>query len=129
MKDYRRVLASHPRNVDALFDLGDADQLDNLNSDAEAEYGAALALDPKLVPAMYNLATLEAKSTPVEAETLYEEVIRLSPKDADAHLNLGYVLISLGLKAAGQSQLRLATILDPALKSRLGSTESVSGSG
>ena len=127
--DYLKVLKSNPTNLDALFDLGDAYQLDNRTSDAEAEYAAALAVDPKLVPAMYNLATLVAKSTPYEAVALYEEAIRLAPSNAAAHFNLGYVLISLGFRTEGQTQLTIATTLDPALKSRLGRSLSSGGVG
>jgi len=117
--DYNKVLAAEPENVAALFDLGDVEQFEHLNSAAESHYRAALAVDPNYVPAMYNLATMEATSSPVDAEVLYQQVIRLSPNDADAHFNLGFVLISLGEKAQGAAQLAIAEKLDPSLKSRV----------
>ncbi len=120
--DYNKVLAAEPQNADALFDLGDVEQFQNLNSAAESHYQAALAIDPNFVSALYNLATLVATSSPVEAETLYEQVIKLAPRDADAHFNLGFVLISLGKKAEGQAQIRVGVALDPSLRSRVPAT-------
>jgi tetratricopeptide (TPR) repeat protein len=68
------------------------------------------------VPAIYNLATLVTLTKPTEAEALYREVIGLSPKDADAHFNLGLILQSLGHRAAGNAQIDIAVAIDPALK-------------
>lgn len=115
---YNKVLASDPKNATALYDLGDVDQLQNLLVAAKAEYLAALAIDPNFISAMYNLATLEASTSPNEARVLYEQIIKLSPKYADAHFNLGYVLISLGQKSAGLAQINEGVRLDPTLRSR-----------
>ena len=117
--DYNKVLAAQPTNADALFDLGDVEQFQNLNTAAVSHYQAALAVDPNFVAAMYNLATLVSSSSPVEAESLYRHVIRLAPKYADAHFNLGFVLISLGRKVAGRAQINRGVALDPSLRSRI----------
>jgi tetratricopeptide (TPR) repeat protein len=124
--DYEKVLAVKPKSAVALFDLGDVEQFEHLDSAAQSHYETALAVDPSFVDAMYNLATLVTRSSPIEAETLYEQVIRLSPKDAAAHFNLGYVLMSLGKKTAGQAQINLGVRLDPRLKSRIASTTTTS---
>jgi protein O-GlcNAc transferase len=115
---YTLALSLRPRYADALFDLGDVEQLGGITSSAESHYEAALAADPLLVPALYNLATLEAHASPREAAALYRRVVALSPDDADARFNLGLILRSLGLKSAGSAQIELAVAIDPALKHR-----------
>jgi tetratricopeptide (TPR) repeat protein len=120
--DYNKVLAAEPENADALFDLGDVEQFQHLDTEAVSRYQAALAVDPNFVGALYNLAILSTSASPVEAETLYEQAIRLEPNFADAHFNLGLLLISLGQKAQGQAQIRLAVALEPSLKSRVPKT-------
>lgn len=119
---YNKVLASDPQNATALYDLGDVDQIQNLLPAAKTEYEAALAIDPNFLSAMYNLAVLEASTTPNDARVLYEKMITLSPRYADAHFNLGYVLISLGQQKAGLAQINIGIRLDPSLKSRVSPT-------
>ncbi len=121
-KYYEKALALQPKSAVALYNLGDVEQLENLDAAAKSHYLAALAVDPNFISAIYNLATLEATSSPIEAEALYEQVIRLSPNDASAHFNLGYVLIALGHKSAGQAQINRGIKLNPALASRVGKT-------
>ncbi len=119
-KYYEKALALQPKSAVALYNLGDVEQLENLDAAAKTHYLAALAVDPNFISALYNLATLEASSSPVEAEALYEQVIKLSPNDASAHFNLGYVLISLGQRKAGLSEINRGIKLNPALASRVG---------
>ena len=113
---YRKALALNPDDVAALFDFGDVEQFEGLSSSAESHYEAALAADSKFVPAMYNLATLVAHLRPIEAEALYRDVIGLSPRDSDAHFNLGLILKSLGFKTTGNAQINIAIGIDPALR-------------
>jgi len=117
---YQKALAISPKDAVALYNLGDVEQLQNLDSAAETHYQAALAIDPNFISAMYNLATVEATSAPDTAKALYLQVIKLSPKDADAHFNLGYVLISLGQRKAGLSEINRGIQLNPDLASRVG---------
>lgn len=119
---YNKVLASDPKNATALYDLGDVDQLQNLLSAAKTNYLEALAIDPNFISAMYNLATIEANTSPNDARVLYEQIIKLSPKYADAHFNLGYVLLALGQRSAGLAQINEGVRLDPSLKSRVVTT-------
>jgi tetratricopeptide (TPR) repeat protein len=119
---YEKVVAVDPTNATALYDLGDVDQLQNLDADARARYLAALAVDPDFISAMYNLATIEANTDPNDARVLYEQVIKLEPKYANAHFNLGYVLLSLGQKGPGLNEINEGIRLDPSLKSRVVTT-------
>jgi tetratricopeptide (TPR) repeat protein len=116
---YEKALAIQPKSAVALYNLGDVEQLENLDAAAKSHYLAALAVDPNFISALYNLATLESSSSPLEAEALYDQVIKLSPSDASAHFNLGYVLISLGHKAAGDAEINKGIKLNPALASRV----------
>jgi tetratricopeptide (TPR) repeat protein len=115
--DYQKVLALYPKDVYALYDLGDVEQFQHLYAAAKTHYQDVLALSPKFQNALYNLAILDARSNPSEAKALYEEVIALSPRDAVAHLNLGKVLLRMGETGAGNAQVRLAVTLDPSLRS------------
>jgi len=116
---YHRAVVLQPRNAFALFDLGDAEQFQHLYASAQQHYLAALAIDPRLESAMFNLAVLVAPTNPAEAAALYKQVLVLSPKDADAHFNLGYALIAMHQTTAGNAQIALAIRLDPSLKSRV----------
>jgi tetratricopeptide (TPR) repeat protein len=119
---YQKVLTSDPKNATALYDLGDVDQLQNQIPNAKARYLAALAIDPNFISALYNLATLEATTSPNDARVLYQQIIKLSPGYANAHFNLGYVLLSLGQKKAGLAEINQGVKLDPSLKSREATT-------
>jgi tetratricopeptide (TPR) repeat protein len=119
---YNKVLSTDPKNATALYDLGDVDQLQNLLPSAKVEYEDALAIDPNFISAMYNLATIESSTSPNDARVLYQQIIKLSPRYADAHFNLGYVLISLGQQRAGLAQINIGVRLDPSLKSRVTTT-------
>ena len=127
--DYKKVLAAEPTNAYALFDLGDVDQFEHRDAAALKKYQAALAIDPTMVPALYNLATLVSSFSPNEARVLYQQVIQQDPTDADAYFNLGYVMFTLGQRAAGIADINRAVTLDPSLRSRiLPSTTSTSTS-
>jgi tetratricopeptide (TPR) repeat protein len=119
-KYYDKALAIEPKSAVALYNLGDVEQLENLDSLAQTHYQAALAVDPNFISALYNLATVEASSSPTTAKALYLQVIKLSPKDANAHFNLGYVLITLGQRKAGLSEINRGIQLNPDLASRVG---------
>ena len=110
---YEKVVAVDPTNATALYDLGDVDQLQNLDASARARYLSALAIDPNFI---------SANTSPNNARVLYQQIIKLEPSYANAHFNLGYVLLSLGQKSAGLAQINKGVRLDPSLKSRVVTT-------
>jgi tetratricopeptide (TPR) repeat protein len=72
----------------AELDDGDARDLDG----AAAAYRRAVLFDPKLVPALVNLANIYyERDELVEAEALYEKSIRLDPDCFEAHFNIGNI--------------------------------------
>jgi Flp pilus assembly protein TadD len=119
VSDYQRVLAIDPRNKFALYDLGLIQQESGQATQAETLYRQALNIDPNYSVALFNLAILRTASGPQEAVDLYRHAITLNPKDASSHLNLGFLLVSLGQRDEGGAELRLATGLDPRLASRV----------
>lgn len=117
--DFLAVVKTDPRNQIAWYNLGVIAGRNKQSNQAVRDYRAALGGDPHYVPALYNLAVLEAPAHPAQAVVLYRQVVRLQPKMAAAHLNLGLALESLGQQAAGEAQIASALALDPTLASRV----------
>ncbi|WP_136524498.1 tetratricopeptide repeat protein [Geomonas ferrireducens] len=82
--------------------LGIARQMEGDLPGAAAGYREALRLDPSLVKARYNLATV-CKELGLFEEALEElrEVVRRAPEHGDAHWNLAVLLLMRGDLAAG----------------------------
>lgn len=117
--DFLMIVKTDPRNQIAWYNLGVIAGRNGQSNQAERDYRAALGGDPHYVPALYNLAVLEAPAHPAQAVVLYRQVVRLQPKMAAAHLNLGFALEALRQQAAGKAQIASALKLDPSLSSRL----------
>ena len=107
--DYSDCIKHDPGNKFCLYDLG--------------------TVDPNYAPAIFNLAILRAQAgASAEAIGLYREYVKLMPKDAAGHLNIGLLLIQTGDTTEGNAQVAQALALDPSLKSRLASPSSASPS-
>lgn len=128
IRDYQLVLQKDPHNKFAYYNLGLIDQLAGRNDAAELKYRTALQTDPDFAPALYNLAILRTGPAPEEAVALYRHVIALRPGDPSAHLNLGYLLISLKQVAEGKAELDRAVALNPALAANVKATLNASPS-
>jgi tetratricopeptide (TPR) repeat protein len=117
---YAKAIADDPTSAVALYDLGDLDQIALHESGAaETEYGRALVVDPRFIDARFNLAILESPSHPTVAIASYDTIIGFDGSDADAYLNLGYLLKRVGKTSASAAAFHKAVTLDPALKSRM----------
>jgi tetratricopeptide (TPR) repeat protein len=117
--DYRKVLTYDPQNKWAHYNLGVIEQLNGQKAAAEADYRAVLTSDPNFAGALYNLAILRADVAPQEAVDLYRHAISAMPTMGSAHLNLGFLLQSLGQAAEGKAELDKAIAIDPALAKRI----------
>lgn len=117
--DFLAVVKTDPHNQIAWYNLGVIADRNGQTNTAVSDYRTALVGDAHYVPALYNLAVLEAPAHLAQAAELYQQVVRLQPKMATAHLNLGLALESLGQRAAGKAQIAAALALDPALASRV----------
>ncbi len=81
---------------------------------AEAEYRAALALDPRFVPAWANLADLQRlQGREVEVEATLREGLKEVPDAAALHHSLGLSLVRQQRKAEALRELSRATELEP----------------
>jgi len=125
--DYLQVLKLDRSNRAAWYDLGVVAQDQGYPTNAEHDYRQAVAADPHYVPALYNLATVVAATSPSAAVGLYQEVIALAPRNAAAHFNLGLAEESVGNITGGQAQIAQAIKLQPSLASRVPSATGAQG--
>jgi tetratricopeptide (TPR) repeat protein len=121
--DYKQVINDGPDTTSAAtadYDLGDIAQVDQKDlSAATSYYRSALAVNPDFTSALYNLAIILTPTQPLVAENYYQQVIQISPGNADAHLNLGFLYFSQGEKTQAHAQFKKATQLVPSLASRI----------
>jgi tetratricopeptide (TPR) repeat protein len=81
---------------------------------AAEDYEAALALDPRHVPALMARADqLFALEQPAEAEAWYSRIIALDPANALAHINRGVARDEQGRFAEAIADFTRALALDP----------------
>lgn len=92
----------------AHMNLGHALMGDGKADEAVAAYREASQVDPKNMTFRYNLAVvLAGQGHREEAAKAYREVVKLAPKLAEAHCNLGNLLIDhLGEREEGLAILR-----------------------
>lgn len=113
---FTAVLDLDPANAWAHYNLGYLAQGDADVATAVDEYHRALAADPELAPALYNLAILTEDADLEASVDLYRRVLEVKPEDAATHLRLGYALRHLGHEAEARELLARGIELDPALK-------------
>jgi tetratricopeptide (TPR) repeat protein len=83
-------------------------------AEAEAEYRAAIQLQPDLAVAHNNLGiVLNNQGQLAEAETEFRAAIRLKPDDAASHNNLANALRAQGRLADAEAEYRVALRLKP----------------
>jgi tetratricopeptide (TPR) repeat protein len=82
--------------------------------EAEAEYRAAIALDPGNAKPHYNLANVLRDQGALEAATNeYRVAINLNPKDVAAHINFGNTLLDQGKFKDAIAEYQVVLTLDP----------------
>jgi tetratricopeptide (TPR) repeat protein len=96
------------------YNIGVVLDVAQLDSEAEAEYRTAVALQRALAGPHINLAGLLGRRGE-QAEALREgrEAVRLDPESPSAHVNLGVALASLGKTDDAVGNLTRALELDP----------------
>jgi hypothetical protein len=118
-EDYRQALAHDPRNKFAYYNLGIIDSQQGHSDLAVGDYYAALESDGNFAPALYNLAILLTPSDPLQAVSLYQRATQVDPSNADAHLNLGFLLHSLGRDSEARTEFATAVRINPTLAARI----------
>lgn len=107
------------KNFYAHYNLGTLYQKQGNTTLALQEYGLALEVNPKYVPALYNSATIYGATNPQLAITTYKQVIDLQPKAPTAYLNLGLLEAKLGLFAQAGKDLQKALEQDGSLATQI----------
>lgn len=113
---YRRLLATHPDDVDLLHFLGVLQSQRGDLANAEASIRAAVARSPGYIDAQNNLGNvLFERKKLAEAGAQYELVLQLAPQHASAWNNLGNVRRHLGDAAGAIAAFETAIRHDKAL--------------
>ena len=102
------------RSPRSAFSSGDFYARRGLPSDAEAEYRAALRLEPQFVPAAVNLADLYRQlDSDRDGVDVLRSALTASPKDGGLHYALGFALIRIKQNDDALNELRRAAELAP----------------
>jgi Flp pilus assembly protein TadD len=116
---FQKAIVKDPSNKFAYYNLGLVTQLSGQSAVAETNYRAALQIDPNFRSALFNLAIIRTAASPDEAEQLYRHVIALLPNDAGPHLNLAFLLRSMGRKDEAKAEFTRAVAIEPQYSSRV----------
>lgn len=133
IQEYKLALQADPTNVDVHVNLGTAYQAKEDYDSALAEYKLVLQADPKNEKAQQGMKTaMAAKQDKVWADTSkqaselfkqgkfdeaiqnYEQLLKINPKDAAAHFDLGCTLQAKKDYDAAISEYRTALSIDQA---------------
>jgi Flp pilus assembly protein TadD len=130
LKVSQSVLASDPKNLDALFHEGAAYYAMGRCQDAIAAFKVALTIDPKSSPAETGIGRCLLKQNAAEAELTFRAAVRDDPSNAAALNDLGISLDLQGKYAAATQPYQQALLLQPgttATEVNLGMSEALSG--
>jgi tetratricopeptide (TPR) repeat protein len=109
-----RTLAVEPKEARLHDGLGLAYWLRGEPEAAEAEWRAALRLDPSNSSTLNYLGMAYARNQRLgEAAKLFQAAISLEPSFARPHLNLGATYAQMGRMEDAERQLRAAVVLTP----------------
>lgn len=121
---YEEAIRVDSTNALAHYDLGTALQAQGDTPGAIDAFKAAARLDPSMTAAFYNLGILFTDSDPEVAVEYYRQAISADATNANAHINLGFLLRTLGQTAEGDTEVALGTAL---VNAASGSTTTIGG--
>ena len=114
----RRVVASDPQVIDAWFMLGNEHFKTRRFSDAITYFKKALALKPDYDLALINMAnSYRALGNDDAARAGYEQYLRVDPKNAYVHYQIGEIDLDRGDRAAAARRFGEALAIDPKVAS------------
>ena len=107
------ILASHPKNVNALVMLADAEANAGNRPTAIAKYREALAIDRANISALTSLANMVIQDNPGEAVSFAQQAVELAPADPSAQDTLGRALYRNGVYGLAVEHLKKAAQIAP----------------
>ena len=108
--------AADPAQAEQYFALGSSldDGSPETREEAAAAYRRALEVDPRLVPALINLANIHyGQEHLIEAMALYERAILLEPDVFEGYFNLGNIHHDLGRYRTAEEYYLHALAVNP----------------
>lgn len=115
--NYREAIAINSRLPGLHSELGDLlyhSSEENLQAQAEAEFKAALEVDPHDEKAQLSLGMIAQKNTDLKAAlTNISRALQLDPNDTDACTELAKVLVMLNQREQAQQLFERAIQIDP----------------
>lgn len=125
---YSEVIAKRPTDVYAHYNLGVIAQQQGHRATALRDYAAALTANPDYLPALFNEATLYQATDPIQAITLYQQILRIQPISPTAQLNLGLLEARQGDTRQANHDLSAAVREDPSLAEQGGQAPTATSS-
>ncbi len=111
---YLEVLKLQPRNLDALFNLGNLFAMVNHFEGATAWFDKVLFLNPHHLGALSAQAMMQdAQGRPREAEQLFRRAVQITPQDPSLLNHLGLSLFHQYRLDEGLAEMSKALVLDP----------------
>jgi tetratricopeptide (TPR) repeat protein len=114
IREFQAAAKADPKMPNVHFALGYVLWTQNQIEEAAKEFSAELANTPDHPQALIYLADVDIKlSDTAGAETLLEKAIRIDPKIALGHLDLGIVYASLGRRTEALREMKVAEQQNP----------------
>ncbi len=114
VRNYREALRRDPNRLDARLGLAETLREGSLVDEAEVEYDALLARDPKNVRGLAGAGRVALlKGDLIAATRLFEAVLAVAPDDKAALRELGLIDMNLGRIASARARLKRAVEVDP----------------
>lgn len=111
-----QAAANAPTDAEIKILSGLICQAQGNTAEARICFQKALALDPRSVPALVNLANLETAAGEYEtAEKHYKRALELSPQNLDAHINYADMLYRQKRLPEALEEYRTAVVIDPGI--------------
>jgi tetratricopeptide (TPR) repeat protein len=115
--NYREAIRINPRLPGLHYELGDLlyhSTEKNLQAQAEAEFKAALEVNPRDEKAQLLLGMIAQKNADLQAAFAADSrAVQLDPNDADAYTELAKVLVMLNQREQAQQMFERAIQIDP----------------
>jgi tetratricopeptide (TPR) repeat protein len=111
---YQRVLATHPKHIDALINVGMLFYEQGELESAAGSFLRAVAVHSESAVAHFNLGSVLEELGQLEASRQHLRIaVRLDPSHADAHYNLAFVCDRLGAAVEARQHWQVYIKLDP----------------